>query len=628
MRSVLLNLWVYVFLLMILVSSCYDQDDVGEFYTTFTEELMGGYLTDRPDKYSEFSRMLDTTRVLSLLNAYGKYTCFAPTNEAIYDYYRIKGKNSLSDFDLDTIKKIVYDHIIEDYVIMQEEFSEGRLGSLTMSDRYLTIGFDAGEKGLVVVVNQEVPVLELDNEVHNGVIHTIGKVINPTEYSLVETIAKDPKFKLFNSALIETKLYEQMTLNEDLSYDKNAIKGGYELYNTWRLGTYIDLPEKRKFGYTALIESDSVFAENGIFNIDDLKAYAKKVYDEIYPEDAHIEDVTDPRNSFNRFVAYHLINKQISASKFIKDIDNTLHSIKTYDMFDYIEPMCPGSLIEVRTHRSTNRTTLFNYLSETGKCIQLSDDNFDNDAINGVFHEIDGILTYNKSLISELSGKRLRYDAASFFPEITNNNMRGRGTQTGLRYILPYGYVDRLWTSEGTTLYYYLPDDRLADYQGDEIFLMGMYDFEMITPVVPKGAYEIRMGYQPNGGRGVAQLYWDGLPCGIPLDLRILATDAKVGFEAPGEDPSDPNGFENDKMMHNRGYMKGPASFRSNGDWYADSESSARNSITCLRRVLGIYTFDETTVHKFTVRAVREGQFQLDYLEFVPIEILEREGIE
>ena len=30
----------------------------------------------------------------------------------------------------------------------------------------------------------------------------------------------------------------------------------------------------------------------------------------------------------------------------------------------------------------------------------------------------------------------------------------------------------------------------------------------------------------------------------------------------PGTDPADPDGYENDKMMRNRGYMKGPASFK------------------------------------------------------------------
>ena len=49
-------------------------------YTGF----MGEYLRKHPDSYSEFTRLLDTTNVMSLLNTYGTYTCFAPDNKAMH----------------------------------------------------------------------------------------------------------------------------------------------------------------------------------------------------------------------------------------------------------------------------------------------------------------------------------------------------------------------------------------------------------------------------------------------------------------------------------------------------------------------------------------------------------------
>ena len=66
---------------------------------------------------------------------------------------------------------------------------------------------------------------------------------------------------------------------------------------------------KVRKGYTAFVETDSVYAAHGIYNISDLKAYAAKVYDEMYPEDAAIADPTDRRNSLNRFVSYHLLDR-------------------------------------------------------------------------------------------------------------------------------------------------------------------------------------------------------------------------------------------------------------------------------------------------------------------------------
>lgn len=625
--------WISVLLAGVLVFNSCDSDDIsGDSFYTFTEEMMGEYFEKRPEKFSEFFKLLDTTKTIGLLKAYGDYTCFAPNNEAMLAFYEKTGRTSLEEFPYDTLQKIAYDHLIKDYEVTSEAFLEGRLPYLTMSKRYVSItyaGFVTGD--FTIKVNRTSPLIEPDIDVHNGVIHEIGEVLKPTDRTLVETINDDPKFTLFAEALLATKLDEKLNLIEDESYNYTYWNNFYDHVPRERLGTTIYVPEFKKYGYTALLESDSTFLLNGIENLDDLKAYAKEVYDAVYPEDAGITDITDPKNSLNRFMAYHLINKQLGYTKFIIDYDNTYHSIKTYDMYEYIETMCPKTLMEVRTLRSLNRTNVFNYNSSTGDYISIVESNYDNDALNGVYHEIDGILQYDLSVASEVSSKRLRVDLAAFFPEITNNNMRGigDGVNDRRRYIIPHGYVDRLEFSEQTTFFYYCNDTRLADFQGDEMFLLeGLYEFTITTPIIPKGTYEIRMCYQPNGNRGAVQMYWDGKPTGIPLDINITANDPQIGYILPGEDINDPNGFENDKMMRNRGYMKGPASYRSDGGFYSNSTTNARLSSNVLRKILGIYTFNEVEEHKFRIKASRTGQFQIDFLEFVPVEYIEQEGID
>ncbi|MDP4272403.1 MAG: hypothetical protein Q8909_20120, partial [Bacteroidota bacterium] len=187
-----------------------------------------------------------------------------------------------------------------------------------------------------------------------------------------------------------------------------------------------------------------------------------------------------------------------------------------------------------------------------------------------------------------------------------------------------FKYIEGLTCSDETRFCYLNAFGGYLDYQGDEVYLNGMYNFSVVTPPIPAGTYEVRFGYQPTGGRGAAQLYWDSIPCGIPLDLRILASDPLIGFVRPGTDTQDPFGYENDKMMRNRGYMKGPDTYWDYAPvWYGGQ--IARNSPSVLRRILGIYTFDKAQKHVFTVKAVREGQFMFDYLEFVPVETLESE---
>ncbi len=603
--------------------------------TTTTEEMMGEYIENRPDTFSEFKKMLDTTQVMGLLNAYGEYTLFAPDNAAMKKFYASNGKSSLNDFPLDTLKKIVYDHVIKGYIVSTEEFIDGLMPYLTMSERFVATSSKTVNNKLFYTVNTTSSIILKDVKVSNGIIHVIDEVLNPSTLNIVQAIGADNKFKIFYAALLKTELWKQLQLSRDDSYDPKDysyidvtwIQGG---------GSKDELPVSRKYGYTVLLESDETYrTKYGINNLDDLINYAKThVYNEV-ASDANVTDFTDPRNSLNKFVAYHLINKKLTYTKFIDDYD-TDHMIKTFDMYEYIETVCPGTLIEVKKERSSGESNLINKSSETGNVIRIVQTNKDNDAINGVYHEIDKILIYDKDVAGELSGKRLRMDAASFFPELTNNNMRYYNPAKCRSWVFPPGYIERLSCSESTRFCYLNAYGGYLDYQGDEIYLKGMYDFTMETPPIPAGTWEIRFSYQPTGGRGAAQLYWDGVPCGIPLDLRILANDPLIGYEEPGSNAEDFGydalgnkifGVENDKMMRNRGYMKGPNTYKDVlGVWYG--KRVARQSNQSLRRILGVYTFDKTTTHKFAVKAVREGQFMMDFLEFVPLEIIESEGID
>ncbi|MDA3853146.1 MAG: fasciclin domain-containing protein, partial [Bacteroidales bacterium] len=603
-----------------LFSSC-QEELLNDSYYTFTGQTVGEYL-EETEEFSEFYNLLNTTQVIGLLRAYGEYTCFVPDNAAMTAYYEANGKQSLQDFTIEELKKTAYHHIIQD-TLTTSQFIEGFQAKLTMSGRYLNIEFDSDSSELIFHINEASTITSPNRIKHNGIVHVIDHVISPTEYTLVEQIAKEKKFSLFSSALIATGLDKQIALIEDLDYRDNVpdMLAGYKDGDLDHTGIYVKIPKERKYGYTALIESDSTYASNGITTLAQLEAEAKRIYDQVYPNDKDITDITDRRNSLNRFVAYHLLNKKIPKQLFIEKFDHTgatydadrqTHSVQTYDMFEYMETLCPNALMEVRTNRATAEHNLFNAtgVSEDGlimgDVVRLTE-NYDNDALNGVFHEIDGLLSYNLTFVAELSTKRLRMDAASFFPEMTNNNMRNGSIASGevnsYWYLFPPGYLERVKASETTIFGYITPHDQFLDNQGDEVFLgktkggPTLYDFEIETLPVPAGTYEVRFGYQPTGARGAAQLYWDGQPTGIPLDLRLSADNEAIGFVQPYSQAAtnldDYYGYENDKMMRNRGYMKGGASYKVIKEgWY---EGTGRTSIALLRRIIGTNTFTEAS---------------------------------
>jgi len=524
-------------------------------------------------------------------------------------------------------KQIAYDHIILGWAMRTVDFVVGRLPHLSMSERFFNISLgDTGE----VYINKSSKILSKDILVHNGVVHRISETLNPVRDGIVEVISKDSTFSIFYSALNETGLVDSLLLVEDETYNPDLYRD--LITQTLDMGGwfYQEIPESRKFGYTILMESNSTMSKNGITDLPSLKTYAASVYDRVYPEDAGITDVRNRRNSLNRFVAYHLISKQLGYNKFI-DAYDTEHMVKTADMYEYIETMCPNTLIEICKLRKTNETNLLNRNTDIGSVVRIVKTNSDNDALNGVYHEIDGMLVYDYDTQNMLSGKRLRFDSSSFFDELTNNNMRGRGvTDPNLRFQLPRGYIKRISCTEQTVVGYLTGYPMYQNYEGDEIFLRAspgrLYDFTIETLPIPAGTYEVRFGYGANGNRGVAQLYFDGVPTGVPINLSTLATNSAIGYVVPHTEPDDYNGFENDKMMRNRGYMKAPAVFRVPVEGWFYGEN-ARYSANLLRRILGIYIFRTAGKHKLGVIGLSAGEFMFDYLEFIPTSRLESEDI-
>ncbi|MDL2241482.1 fasciclin domain-containing protein [Bacteroidales bacterium OttesenSCG-928-L03] len=593
---------------------------------TFKTKTIGQYIEEE-ESLSDFATILRRTNVIGLLKAYGVYTCFAPDNKALQNYYEKKGKSTLDDFSDEELKQIAYDHLVNGDTIPSGYFGEGRLNQMTMSDRFLSISYSGSD----ILVNGSSVVIGKDIMVHNGVIHIISEVIDPARYGIIEAVLGDDKFSLFTEALLATGLAELLQRDQDDSYDPNLytdlIKFPKETNPAWR---YDDIPWMRRYGYTVFMESNQTFYEKeGIENLDDLKAYAAKVYDKVYPEDAGITDITDRKNSLNRFIAYHLIEKEMSIDKLIDAYDNN-NVIKIYDMYEYIETLCPNTLIEVKKDRQADETNLLNYISETGRVVRLTD-NCNIEAKNGIYHELADILVYDQDVLAEHSSKRLRMDMASMFPEFTNNNIRGqKSVLPCLHMWFPKGYIERLEASEQTTLGYVATHDRLMNYQGDELFMDvttgNLYEFTITTPPVPKGIYEVRMGYLSNGGRGVCQFYFDGTPTGVPINLNNQGDHESIGWVSPGTAVSDPYGYENDKMMRNLGYMKAPASIAAPDKTWT-SAANGRMDKRVLRNILGIYTFDEAGHHTLTVKGLSGGQFMLDYLEFIPTSAIESEDV-
>jgi uncharacterized surface protein with fasciclin (FAS1) repeats len=635
-----------VFLLSLLLTamsfhSCTDLSE-GNNLTTFQDDLVTSFLEKNPGEYSEFLELMYATGVAELLNAYGNYTCFIPNNAAMREYYAGQGIGSSVEMEAVEKREFVYDHIVSaknaDDIYFSSRFPQARLEIPSMNNRFITIrsSVDSIRDKVEIYVNENSPIVILDQEVHNGVIHTLGKVLTSAKIQLPGVIETDERFSWFSLALKQTLLEnELMEMNND-AYDsirKIVDPNGTGIVS--RAGsqnnTVYATPKFCHIEYTALIESDETYkkalsAAGFEPSYEGLKQYAASVYDRLYPNDKNITDITDRRNSFNRFIAYHLLDRGVLRKEFLGDRSGYYTEAYIATAWcEYIETMCPNTLLEIRTISINQRDVpVFNRFG-VNRGVSILADYCDKRAENGVYHEIDGILTV-EGLNDELLTKRIRFDATTLLPEMSTNKLRGNYDKSGgdgYGYIIPQSYFKHLTYTPETQMEYWGTKSTTTNMECDELLFFGKYDFSLRLPPIPAGTYEVRFGYTANSRRGVAQLFFDGKPCGIPLDMTKGAAHADIGWKADTELKTEDAIIENDKMMHNRGFMKGPGAASVNG------ATPLRDYNGSLRYIVFKGSFAETQAHILRVKSVEDRldrEFMIDYIEFAPRSIWENEG--
>ena len=470
--------------------------------------------------------------------------------------------------------------------------------------------------------------------------------INSHNPNLVERLAQNANFSLFFDALKATG-YAELVLNapmEDKTYSPSNCPWWPKTYNIRE-----EIPTYRKFGYTFLMESDATLANykdcplcpNGIHNLEELEQLANYwysgTYQGLYSDGLGVTDRKDARNYLNRFVAFHILAQKLYASRFIDDFDIP-NQIKTFNLEEYKETLLQNSLLQVKKDRNFNLTSFINVYDATDLSSAVKIIGTSIVGNNGYAYEIDKPMVYSRRVNDYLSSIRLRMDVASFFPEFASNNMRGNNPTAvnvvgkAHRYILPPGYCDNLKFSPVTRVSYLNANGIYEDFEGDELYIEGTYDFTITTLPIPAGTYEVRFGYQPTEWRGTAQMYLDGAPSGPPVNFALLANNAAIGWVAPGSDMNDPLGYANDSLLRSRGYMKGPSSFKCSIGLYYDPNKTARQSIKTLRKIVGTFTFTQPGKHALRIQGLGSTsgdiQFMLDYLEFVPVELIPKEGID
>lgn len=628
----------FFLLLTIGISSlvaCVDNDFEDTNYYTATKRTAAQLMSDDPARYSQFQALLQRAGYYNLLSTYGTFTVFAPTNDAVNTFLAERGYNSIEDIPMKQCDTIARTHIVNKGAFFTTDIPSDKVPEMNMDDRYITFSCDSDANNnnkLTFFVNTYSQIVQYDDSVTNGVVHTINRVLTASNQFLPDLIEEDTILTLFSQALKLTNMCDSLTKYIDLTYycSDDSVTDGIPMRYGGQDRT-AKFPEKRFYKYTAFVEPDEVYHKKGIHTLDDLIAYAKSVYDASFPNDAGLydDDYTNRKNPLNRFVSYHLMDRIGYHGDWAPSGEILTNCCRTdvADAEDFWQTMCPGAMIRfcrANGYLYANRKGHKKRVINGCKGVKVFDGdetrklfgNKKQSALNGVYHYLDDILVYDTKVRDEVLNCRMRIDATTLSPDFMNQDARGHygiETFTGMKN----GYISGWKTSKETFVGVHNDDPWWSSYLGNAICIKGQYDVQIKLPTPPPGLYEIRLGYVCGEERGVVQVYLNNEPCGIPVDLTIGAWFPEVGYEADTDDEA--HNAANDKAMRNRGYMKAMDSYGKPGatNFRVDSPEH-------MRRILTTAQFKEGEEYWLRFRRVSEDdpnankEWSFDYLELCP----------
>ena len=657
------------------LTGCNPEPDESDLFTA-TGETATDFIK-RKAELSSFAYILNRVGLDRNLSSYGEYTCYVPNNEAVAEYIdslyndpeAVVPHNSMTENSLEGLSDSLCNDIARYHLSTGVTTTIDMGGGSGTLSTMLRIPITSDGTTGKIRLNMVATIIEADSLVTNGIIHVLDRVVPRNTRLLPEELQRIPEFSIFSEALQMTGLADSLRrTRKDVEYtitDRNDN-------NSSRDPLYV--PYDNLIMYTVFAETDSVMRLNGINNIDDLIAYANRVYGDAanwydYPVEKGITistgtDYTNRFNTLNMFVAYHLLFAGMPVDQLLYENNEKWQKAKTWNYvndaqpFDYYETMLPNTILKIwqpepkLSKRSLfiNRYVAFNTLTdELGtmgsadlhqvifKGVKINRPSDTNGAptniqtFNGYIHSLQDMLVYDRQVPQGVLHERLRFDTTTFLPEFINNGIRMsnssemralNGGGSGWRVAFPLNFFDgvKSYTSENR-LRYNIKGAYNA-WQSDAFQGWGDYDLAIKLPPLPTGNYEFRIFYTPMSHGGMMQFYLGTssslqsmMALDIPLDVRIPISDPRIGSTHFYEE--DDLGVATDAALRNRGYMRGLFSYVDHPE-YGDGNSTdhnmrsdARNA--SLRRILCRQLFRQSEEHWFRIKNVISDETDLKW---------------
>ena len=471
---------------------------------------------------------------------------------------------------------------------------------------------------------------------------------------LPSVMAADANVSIFAEALKRTALADSLEAYIDPEFHSEYKKGDKYYYYINSSSVVADVVTQRLRQFTVFAETDSVLRAHDINSMADLEAYAKQVYNTMYPEDAAVTDPTDRRHPLNRFVAYHILRHGSTyhylTAEDEKHMNRCFDQEKT-DIAAWYSTMMPHAALKCSFPAGEQRGLYLNHrglkdgpdkygVQVRGAKILPSgieprttpiapgldsgegEDYCTREAFNGYYFYIDDLLCYDQTARDVVLGGELwRVDCKTLLPDLMNVFRRGgywyrydcACDRPGEFPAFAFEWkglqgITNARTDVSSLLSTLAPDTLFPFYEGDELVIKGDFDFTVTLPHLPPGDWEVRLGQRKYIAPYLVKIFLNGEQQGDIINLSTFYDESGA-------------------LLPN--ILRGPDDCGTSGSGGNSARFSQDN--TCFRRILGSVQSDGSTPLTLRIEnctdlnnptmsesARKHLGLELDYLEFCP----------
>ena len=429
------------------ISSCSDDMD-GKTFLTSDDIMIDEYIVNEDPTMSTFLDIVDKTGFRGMIHAYGTYTCFIPTNEAIDKYVKDKGANSwdqLSETDLENFVKF---HIVND-TLRTSDFVDGKLPAANLSNRFLTTKTEETGETTAIRINRQGLITKKDVYCANGYIHRIDQVLTPNESTIGDEIKNLPaNYSLFKEVMQETGWIDSLSVSKK---------------DSW---------------YTVFVQSDEAYAEAGITNRESL--LARLAVDRY--------DIPTEKDRLWAYAAYQCVKG--------------LYYVADLSYLSALQPQAPNQAITLKLSKDTLLVNEYNNpvagTIEHGTPVDKASNYTDYTCANGVTIDMTGYIGPVKR-----SAVPVYWDIAEQPEIVKNKDFRKKGFSVPISTLSEMSFEIR--NSAYTAINYnysasFSANGQYANYDNFGINMNRITSISFKTPLLIEGTYNVwicwrRAGY-------------------------------------------------------------------------------------------------------------------------------------